>query len=50
MAASSPIRNVWSVAMLQARTEDDGLVCANVSGLLLSSCSGHLMECAALSS
>ena len=29
---------------------DDGLVCANVSGLLVSRCSGHMMECAALSS
>jgi len=26
-------RNVWSAAVLQAKSEDDGLVCANVSGL-----------------
>jgi hypothetical protein len=28
----------------------DGLVCANVSGLFVSRCSGHMMECAALPS
>jgi hypothetical protein len=28
-----PIRNVWSAALLQAKSEDSGLVCANVSGL-----------------
>ena len=29
----SAIRNVWSAALSQAKNEDDGLVCANVSGL-----------------
>jgi hypothetical protein len=28
-----PIRKVWSAAVLQAKHEDDKLVCANVSGL-----------------
>ena len=43
-------RHVWSAASLQAKNEDDGLVCANVSGLFVSSGSWHLMECAALAS
>jgi hypothetical protein len=29
----SATRNVWSAALSQAKSEDDGLVCANVSGL-----------------
>ena len=29
-----PTRNVCSATSLQAKSEDDGLVCANVSGLL----------------
>jgi hypothetical protein len=33
----SPIRNVWSAAVLQAKNESDRLVCANVSGLCWSS-------------
>ena len=47
---SPPMRNVWSATSLQAKSEDGGLVCANVSGLWVSYCSGHLMECAALAS
>lgn len=46
----SPIRHVWSAALLQAKNEGDGLVCANVSGLFVSNGSWHLMECAALAS
>ena len=44
------IRHVWSAASLQAKNDGDGLVCANVSGLFVSYCSWHLMECAALAS
>jgi hypothetical protein len=50
LAGWSLIRNVWSAASLQAKNEGDGLVCANVSGLFVSYCSWHLMECAALAS
>jgi len=32
---SPPIRTVWSAAVLQATSEDGGLVCANVSGLFV---------------
>ena len=49
-AVNPAIRNVWSAALLQAKSEDDGLVCANVSGLCVSHSSGHSMECAALAS
>jgi hypothetical protein len=47
---SRTTRNVWSAAFLQAKNEDDGMVCANVFGLFVSSGSWHLMECAALAS
>jgi hypothetical protein len=43
-------RNVWSASFLQAKNEDDRLVCANVSGLFVSHGSWHSMECAALAS
>ena len=46
---ANQVFNVWSVAVLQAKNEGDRVVCANVSGLFVSSCSGHMMECAALS-
>jgi len=42
--------DVWSVALLQAKSEGDGLVCGNVSGLFVSMGSGLKMGCAALSS
>jgi hypothetical protein len=38
LAVLPPIRNVWSAAVLQAKSERDMLVCANVSGLCWSSC------------
>ena len=43
-------RHVRSAAILQAKNEGDGLVCANASGLFVSYRSWHLMECAALAS
>jgi hypothetical protein len=42
--------NVWSAGLLQAKSEDDGLVCANVYGLDWSGFLRALMECAALRS
>jgi hypothetical protein len=33
MGGSPANRNVWSAALSQAKSEDGGLVCANVSGL-----------------
>jgi hypothetical protein len=47
---SPPTHHVWSAASLQAKNDGDVLVCANVSGLFVSYCSWHLMECAALAS
>jgi hypothetical protein len=40
--------NVWSAASPQAKSEDDGLVCANVYGLYWSGLLPAMMECAAL--
>ncbi len=42
--------NVWSAASPQAKSEDDGLVCANVYGLYWSGLLPAMMECAALCS
>jgi hypothetical protein len=41
-------RNVWSAALLQAKSESGGLVCANVFGPSLDSRLRAEMECAAL--
>jgi hypothetical protein len=42
--------NVWSAALLQAKSEGDRAVCANVCGLDRSVRLLAMMECAALSS
>ena len=44
------LRNVWSAASLQAKSESGGLVCANVYGLYWSDVLLARMECAALCS
>jgi hypothetical protein len=42
--------NVWSASLLQAKSEGDQMVCANVCGLHWSVRLLAMMECAALSS